>query len=803
MSSELYARFDLNLTSVQASFPTSYVNDYSHSVQTIDGQSYLISISVARNSFGFYDLTVGIPTPPVGEGVTANIDRNDGTGTVPNDQYFYWAPQISASVATASYDLTALNNAVTTGYPRALYPNWVDGLGVGDNYDAASLTATVSGYAIVPDGNIPSLYIPNFYASNQSLNQSYSLPQPFNPAPYTIDSVVYFPEYVWVDIGPAPTQAQLTGQIVLTAATEHVALPDNTTIATFTDSNTSDVQGDFAATIDWGDGTTTSGRVTGSNGSFTVSGGHTYAGEGTPPVSVTITGNNTSISPTGNVVVGENDVLTAQSLRPIDADPTLTVSGTLAAFTDTDTISPAGDFTASIDWGDGTTGTGTVSGANGSFTVSGSHTYAPGTTGQDTVAVTLTDNAPGTATVTANTTINFPTVISITANQTTISENSVDQPIATFTISLSQALSSPITVGYATADGTATAGQDYTGITGQVTIPTGKQSATVEVQTRSDGKFTPDGETFSLLLTGVTTSGQDVTFSNTSAEVTIVESLTHVADWNGDGHPVGFTGTYQQMESKYNALVQIRNNTQDLIQTSQDDEQTQINSMVAATGIYAAKAAALAVDLAGLKLPRAAFATINTLVKLTSTLYDLLVSAATGDVVSVAVAFAKNFEDQVSKLIKYVGNVTSVVDFANTTNQFAQTISSIDTAITTDKKLILQQQTELHTLQSAITDIGGFISQHLETDIGVPPSPLQIQGGTGISSAIQPAGTSQLLLTQSIASLSASTSGPDPSLALLTQYMASSFVTDSNGHGNPLITDSAPGQQPFLTHPHT
>jgi hypothetical protein len=65
-------------------------------------------------------------------------------------------------------------------------------------------------------------------------------------------------------------------------------------------------------------------------------------------------------------------------------------------------VSVAGDFAATIDWGDGTATAGSVSGSAGSFTVSGSHTYAaPGT---DTVTVTLADDAPGTATATATST---------------------------------------------------------------------------------------------------------------------------------------------------------------------------------------------------------------------------------------------------------------------------------------------------------------------------------------------------------------------------------------------------------------
>jgi hypothetical protein len=39
-------------------------------------------------------------------------------------------------------------------------------------------------------------------------------------------------------------------------------------------------------------------------------------------------------------------------------------------------------------------------------------------------------------------------------------------------------------------------------------------------------------------------------------------------------------------------------------------------------------------------------------------------------------------------------------------------------------------------------------------------------------------------------------------IALLGNYLASTFVTSSDGHGETLITDPPSNQQPFLTHPH-
>jgi hypothetical protein len=61
---------------------------------------------------------------------------------------------------------------------------------------------------------------------------------------------------------------QLKGQVVLSAILEGV---DTTgTVATFSDADASDVAANFTVTVNWGDGTTEVGTVTGQNGSFAV-----------------------------------------------------------------------------------------------------------------------------------------------------------------------------------------------------------------------------------------------------------------------------------------------------------------------------------------------------------------------------------------------------------------------------------------------------------------------------------------------------------------------------------------------------
>jgi len=61
------------------------------------------------------------------------------------------------------------------------------------------------------------------------------------------------------------------------------------TVATFKDGNASAPASDFTALVNWGDGTpATSGVVTGSGGSYSVSGTHTYGNAGAFPIQVQI-----------------------------------------------------------------------------------------------------------------------------------------------------------------------------------------------------------------------------------------------------------------------------------------------------------------------------------------------------------------------------------------------------------------------------------------------------------------------------------------------------------------------------------
>ena len=76
-----------------------------------------------------------------------------------------------------------------------------------------------------------------------------------------------------------------------------------------------------------------------------------------------------------------------------------------------------------------------------------------------------------------------------------------------FTVSLSATSSQPVTVDYATSDGTAMAGSDYTATSGTLAFQAGEVTKTISVPTTDDTED-DGGETFTLTLSNA--SGADL-----------------------------------------------------------------------------------------------------------------------------------------------------------------------------------------------------------------------------------------------------------------------------------------------------
>jgi len=88
-------------------------------------------------------------------------------------------------------------------------------------------------------------------------------------------------------------------------------------------------------------------------------------------------------------------------------------------------------------------------------------------------------------------------------NDVTLTEGNSGSTTAAFNVTLSAASSATVTVDYATADGTATAGSDYVGQGGTLTFAPGETTKTVTVAVLGDRVAEPN-ETFFVTLSGAT-----------------------------------------------------------------------------------------------------------------------------------------------------------------------------------------------------------------------------------------------------------------------------------------------------------
>ena len=170
------------------------------------------------------------------------------------------------------------------------------------------------------------------------------------------------------------------------------------TVATFTDPDKSATASEYSATIEWGDGSSSTGTVSGSGGSFSVSGNHTYAEEGSYTITAAITDvdNASNGAKTSSTATVADAALASECAAP--ATTVQALAGPTATFTDGDPGGMSSDYTANIEWGDGTESAGAISAGTGPgpYTVSGSHAY--GSTGTFTITTTIKD-AGGSATV--------------------------------------------------------------------------------------------------------------------------------------------------------------------------------------------------------------------------------------------------------------------------------------------------------------------------------------------------------------------------------------------------------------------
>jgi hypothetical protein len=218
------------------------------------------------------------------------------------------------------------------------------------------------------------------------------------------DRVVPFAAITLIAFAAVAPSALSAGSSI--SATEGISF--SSTVAVLTATQCTPVSA--TATINWGDGNTGNADGVALSGTqMTVTGTHTYTEEGT------YSGGSVSVSymcPTGGTAAARTTLgaqvadaaLTAndQSFTAVAGQGATT---TVATFTDADPGGSASDYTATINWGDGTgASAGTVAAApGGGFAVSGIHTYAAG--GSFTVTSRIADAGGSQAAATASATV--------------------------------------------------------------------------------------------------------------------------------------------------------------------------------------------------------------------------------------------------------------------------------------------------------------------------------------------------------------------------------------------------------------
>jgi ELWxxDGT repeat protein len=351
-----------------------------YALQVIDGNLYFAALATGDNtpSLFKYDGT----NPP------AKISPADYGGD--SVESFSFIPQNAVTaqmvLASATEHVAIASNATIASFTDS---------NAGDA--AADFAATIiwgdgtnSAGTIVGSAGSFSIQGGHTYADEGNFTVSVSLVHTADSATTTVSGSVAVAENDFLTAHPATFSA--TSGSAFTG-----------TVATFDDSDHVTPAADLVATINWGDATTTAGTVSGSNGSFTVSGTHTYGTTGSKTVTVTLTDDapgtaTATATSTANVAPPNAPPIAQPGSASGNEDTPITAQ---AAATDVDNTQA--QLTYSLVGANGGALHGTVS-----MDTHGAFTYSPATNynGPDSFSFKANDGTSDSNTATESITIN-------------------------------------------------------------------------------------------------------------------------------------------------------------------------------------------------------------------------------------------------------------------------------------------------------------------------------------------------------------------------------------------------------------
>ncbi len=544
------------------------LNDDSPSLSIND-----VSANEGNSGTTVFTFTVSSTLPAPAGGITFDIATADGTATVAGNDYVaksLTAQTIPAGQQTYTFNVTVngdtlveANETFTVNITNASGASISDGQGVGtiQNDDAAQL---VISQLYVGGGNSGATYSNDFV----ELFNSGTTTVDFSQTPYSIQYVgttgsfgstsssnktnitsgtIAPGHYLLVQeasggaVGVALPTADATGSINMSATSGKVALvagtaalpaftcpgddgsspfnPANSTIADFVGYG-----GTSTTTGTCYEGTGPAPTIGSTTADFRKAGGCVDTNDNAADFLAATPNPRNSSTSANDCSAGLKPEITINDVSVTEGDTgTKTVDFTV-------TLSTSSTLTVNVDYA---TADGTATAGNDYQSTSGTLSFAPSeTTKHVTVTIigdtldepnetffvnlsnatnaTILDNQ-GQGTITDN-----DAAPSISINDVSVAEGDTGTTNANFTVTLSAASGQTVTVNYVTADGTATAGSDYTAASGTVTFTPGQTQQTISVTVNGDTTFEPN-ETFFVNLNTPT----NATISDTQGQGTI------------------------------------------------------------------------------------------------------------------------------------------------------------------------------------------------------------------------------------------------------------------------------------------
>ncbi len=301
-----------------------------------------------------------------------------------------------------------------------------------------------------------------------------------------------------------------------------------------------------ATTVDYA--STTMGTATAGT-DFTVISATTLtfaAGDTSKTFMLSVTGDTTDEGASETVVValsdatGNAEIGTSSGTGTItDNDPKFSIDSPTVTEGDSGsvnltfevTLNTAGNSQYTVDYASSDGSTNGATAGTDYTAVSGTLTFPAGTTSRmirvsvtgdtaneanETVVVTLSNPSAGTAIATASGTgtITDNDTPSFSVNSPSVAEGDSSTTNLVFTVTLSPAPAAQATVNYASSDGTATAGTDYTAVSGTLTFSAGDTSKTITIVVTGDTAYEAN-ETVVITLSSASTGTNIATATGT------------------------------------------------------------------------------------------------------------------------------------------------------------------------------------------------------------------------------------------------------------------------------------------------